>query len=54
MLGAFTAIGAFTAHAPWKLPASARKDAIAVFSMHFGLVAAFALDALLADRVGGP
>jgi uncharacterized membrane protein YphA (DoxX/SURF4 family) len=49
MLGVFTAIGAVTAHAFWKVSGPARKDAIAVFLMHFGLVAAFVLDAVLAD-----
>ena len=48
MLAAFTAIGAVTAHAFWKVSGQARKDAIAVFFMHIGLIAAFALDALLA------
>jgi uncharacterized membrane protein YphA (DoxX/SURF4 family) len=52
MLGVFTAIGAVTAHAFWKVSGPARKEALAVFFMHFGLVAAFVLDALLADRVG--
>ena len=52
MLGAFTAIGAVTAHAFWKVSGPARKDAIAVFLMHFGLIAAFALDALLAESLG--
>ena len=53
MLGVFTAIGAVTAHAFWKVSGPARKDAIAVFLMHFGLIAAFVLDALLAQRVAG-
>jgi uncharacterized membrane protein YphA (DoxX/SURF4 family) len=53
MLGAFTAIGAVTAHAFWKVPGPARKEAMAVFLMHFGLIAALALDALLAERVVG-
>jgi uncharacterized membrane protein YphA (DoxX/SURF4 family) len=52
MLGAFTVIGALTTHAFWKVSGPERKAAIAVFLMHFGLVAAFALDALLAARVG--
>ena len=52
MLGTFTAIGAVTAHAFWKVSGPARKDAIAVFLMHFGLIAAFALDALLAESLG--
>jgi len=50
MLGVFTAIGAVTAHAFWKVSGPARKEAIAVFLMHFGLIAAFVLDALLAER----
>src|SRR5580658_7592431 len=53
MLGAFTAIGAVTAHAFWKVSGPARKEATAVFLMHVGLIAAFALDALLAERVVG-
>jgi uncharacterized membrane protein YphA (DoxX/SURF4 family) len=53
MLGAFTAIGAVTAHAFWKVSGPARKEAIAVFLMHIGVVAAFALDALLAERLVG-
>jgi uncharacterized membrane protein YphA (DoxX/SURF4 family) len=53
MLGAFTAIGAVTAHAFWKVSGPERKEAIAVFFMHIGLIAAFVLDALLADRVVG-
>ena len=53
MLGAFTAIGAVTAHAFWKVSGSQRKEALAVFLMHFGLIAAFVLDALLAERVVG-
>jgi uncharacterized membrane protein YphA (DoxX/SURF4 family) len=53
MLGVFTAIGAFTAHAFWKVSGPARKDTIAVFLMHFGLIAAFVFDALLAVRVVG-
>jgi uncharacterized membrane protein YphA (DoxX/SURF4 family) len=52
MLGVFTAIGAVTAHAFWKVSGPARKEAIAVFLMHVGLIAGFALDALLAERVG--
>jgi uncharacterized membrane protein YphA (DoxX/SURF4 family) len=52
MLVVFTAIGAVTAHAFWKVSGPARKEAIAVFLMNFGLIAAFALDALLAERVG--
>ena len=53
MLGAFTAIGAVTAHAFWKVSGPERKEATAVFLMHVGLIAAFALDALLAERVVG-
>jgi uncharacterized membrane protein YphA (DoxX/SURF4 family) len=52
-LGVFTAIGAVTAHAFWKVSGPARKEAIAVFLMHFGLIAALTLDALLAQRVVG-
>jgi uncharacterized membrane protein YphA (DoxX/SURF4 family) len=52
MLGVFAAVGAVTAHAFWKVSGPDRKAAIAVFLMHFGLVAAFALDALLAARAG--
>ena len=53
MLGVFTAIGAVTAHAFWKVPGPERKEAIAVFLMHFGLIAAPVLDALLTERVVG-
>jgi uncharacterized membrane protein YphA (DoxX/SURF4 family) len=53
MLGVFTAIGAVTAHAFWKVSGPERKEALAVFLMHFGLIAAFMLDALLAERVVG-
>ena len=53
VLGVFTAIGAVTAHAFWKVSGPERKEAIAVFLMHFGLIAAFVLDALLAQRVAG-
>jgi uncharacterized membrane protein YphA (DoxX/SURF4 family) len=53
MLGVFTAIGAVTAHAFWKVAGPERKEAIAVFLMHFGLVAAFAIDAILSERVVG-
>lgn len=53
MLGVFTAIGAVTAHAFWKVSGPARKEARAVFLMHYGLVAAFVLDALLAERALG-
>ena len=50
MLGVFTAAGAVTAHAFWKVSGAERKDAIAVFLMHFGLIAALVFDALLAER----
>jgi uncharacterized membrane protein YphA (DoxX/SURF4 family) len=53
MLGVFTAIGAVTAHAFWKVSGTERKQATAVFLMHFGLIAALVLDALLAQRVVG-
>jgi uncharacterized membrane protein YphA (DoxX/SURF4 family) len=53
MLSVFTAIGAVTAHAFWKVSGPGRKEATAVFLMHVGLIAAFALDALLAERVAG-
>jgi uncharacterized membrane protein YphA (DoxX/SURF4 family) len=53
MLGVFTAIGAVTAHAFWKVSGAERNEAIAVFLMHFGLIAALVLDALLAERVVG-
>ena len=53
MLGVFTAIGAVTAHAFWKVSGPERKPAIAVFLMHCGLIAALVLDALLAERVAG-
>ena len=53
MLGVFTAIGAVTAHAFWKVSGPERKEAIAVFLMHFGLIAALVLDALLTERVVG-
>jgi uncharacterized membrane protein YphA (DoxX/SURF4 family) len=52
MLGVFTAIGAVTAHAFWKVSGRARVDATAVFFMHLGLIAAFVLCALVAERVG--
>ena len=51
MLGVFTAAGAVTAHAFWKVSGAERKDAITVFLMHLGLIAALVLDALLAERV---
>jgi uncharacterized membrane protein YphA (DoxX/SURF4 family) len=53
MLGVFTAIGAVTAHAFWKVSGPERKETIAVFLMHFGLIAALVLDALLTERVVG-
>jgi uncharacterized membrane protein YphA (DoxX/SURF4 family) len=53
MLGVFTAIGTVTAHAFWKVSGRERKEALAVFLMHFGLIAAFMLDALLAERAVG-
>jgi uncharacterized membrane protein YphA (DoxX/SURF4 family) len=52
MLGVFTAIGAVTAHAFWKLSGQARLEAIAVFFMHVGLVGAFVMCALLAELSG--
>jgi uncharacterized membrane protein YphA (DoxX/SURF4 family) len=52
MLGVFTAIGAVTAHAFWKVSGRARVEAIAVFLMHLGLIAAFVLCALVAEREG--
>jgi uncharacterized membrane protein YphA (DoxX/SURF4 family) len=53
MLGVFTAIGAVTAHAFWKVSGPDRKEATAVFLMHFGMIGALVLDALLAQRVIG-
>jgi uncharacterized membrane protein YphA (DoxX/SURF4 family) len=53
MLGVFTGIGAVTAHAFWKVSGPERKEALAVFLMHFGLIGALALDALLAERIVG-
>jgi uncharacterized membrane protein YphA (DoxX/SURF4 family) len=53
MLGVFTANGAVTAHAFWRVSGPDRKEAVAVFLMHFGLIAALVLDALLAERVVG-
>jgi uncharacterized membrane protein YphA (DoxX/SURF4 family) len=53
MLGLFTAIGAVTAHAFWKVSGAERKEAAATFLMHLGLIGALALDALLAERVVG-
>jgi uncharacterized membrane protein YphA (DoxX/SURF4 family) len=52
MLGVFTAIGAVTAHAFWKVSGPARIEAIAVFLMHLGLIAAFVLCALVVEREG--
>jgi uncharacterized membrane protein YphA (DoxX/SURF4 family) len=52
MLGIFTAIGAATAHAFWKVSGRERVEAIAVFLMHLGLIAAFVLCALVAEREG--
>jgi len=51
-LGVFTAIGADTAHAFWKVSGPARVQAITVFLMHIGLIAAFVLCALIAERKG--
>ena len=51
MLGVFTAIGAVTTHAFWKMSGRAQKEAIQVFSMHFAVIAALILDALLAERI---
>jgi uncharacterized membrane protein YphA (DoxX/SURF4 family) len=50
MLGVFTAIGAFTAHAFWRASGRARVEALSVFLMHLGLIAAFVLCALVAER----
>jgi|SRR5580698_4726342 uncharacterized membrane protein YphA (DoxX/SURF4 family) len=50
MLGVFTAIGAVTAHAFWKFSGRARVEALAVFLMHLGLIAAFVICALVAVR----
>ena len=52
MLGIFPTIGAVTAHAFWKVSGRARVEAIAVFLMHLGLIAAFVLCALVAEREG--
>jgi len=52
MLGVFTAIGAVTAHAFWKVSGRARIQAITVFLMHIGLIAAFVLCAFIAEREG--
>jgi uncharacterized membrane protein YphA (DoxX/SURF4 family) len=52
MLGVFTAIGAVTAHAFWKVLGQARIEAIAVFLMHLGLIAAFVFCPLLTEREG--
>jgi uncharacterized membrane protein YphA (DoxX/SURF4 family) len=53
MLGVFTAMGAVTAHAFWKVSGAKRTEATATFLMHFGLIAALVFDALLAERVVG-
>jgi uncharacterized membrane protein YphA (DoxX/SURF4 family) len=50
MLGVFTAIGAVTAHAFWKVSGRARIQAITVFLMHIGLIAAFVLCTIIAER----
>ena len=52
MLGVFTAIGAVTTHAFWKMSGPAQKDAIQVFLMHVAVIAALTLDALLAQHIG--
>jgi uncharacterized membrane protein YphA (DoxX/SURF4 family) len=52
MLGVFTAIGAVTAHAFWKRSGRARVEVLTVFLMHLGLIAAFVLCALVAEREG--
>jgi uncharacterized membrane protein YphA (DoxX/SURF4 family) len=52
ILGVFTAIGAVTAHAFWRVSGPARVEAITVFLMHLGLIAAFVLCALVAEREG--
>jgi uncharacterized membrane protein YphA (DoxX/SURF4 family) len=52
MLGVFTAIGAVTAHAFWRVSGRARVEALTVFLMHLGLIAAFVLCALVAEREG--
>ena len=52
MLGVFTAIGAVTVHAFWKVSGRARIQAITVFLMHIGLIAAFVLCAFIAEREG--
>jgi uncharacterized membrane protein YphA (DoxX/SURF4 family) len=52
MLGVFTAIGAVTAHAFWRVSGRARIEALSVFLMHLGLIAAFVLCALVAEREG--
>ena len=49
MLGVFTAIGAVTAHAFWKRSGRARVEALTVFLMHLGLIAAFVLCALVGE-----
>ena len=52
MLGVFTAVGAVTAHAFWTMSVRPRVEAITVFLMHLGLIAAFVLCALVAEREG--
>ena len=52
MLGVFTAIGAVTTHAFWKMSGPVQKDAIQVFLMHVAVIAALILDALLAQHIG--
>jgi uncharacterized membrane protein YphA (DoxX/SURF4 family) len=52
MLGVFTAIGAVTAHAFWRVSGRVRVEALTVFLMHVGLIAAFVLCALVAEREG--
>jgi uncharacterized membrane protein YphA (DoxX/SURF4 family) len=50
MLGVFTAIGALTAHAFWRVSGRARIEALTIFLMHLGLISAFVLCALIAER----
>jgi len=52
MLGVFTAIGAVTAHPFWTVSGRARVEALAVFLLHLGMIAAFVLCALIAEREG--
>ncbi len=49
MWAGFTAIGACTAHAFWKVSGRARVEALTIFLMHLGLIAAFVLCALVAE-----